>query len=117
MAEAHGLALAQPAQAQAQAVVESRAEVEPLAHSRQLLVALDGGWVKHRDYPEGMEGKVGVVAPGRVPTGRGPGKLTERRPTATFAGVEAIGALTDLEAAKLGVDRADQMIVLGDGAQ
>ena len=108
------LAQAEAARAEAQAVVASRLEVEQVA--RELVIALDGGWVKSREQPGGMESTVGVLATGRVTMGKTRRMLLDRRVVATRAGVEAMGALVSREAARLGVERAEKVAVLGDGA-
>ncbi len=48
-----GVALAQ----QAHGGVGSWAKGEPLWNSRQLMVELDGGWIKRRRNPEGWKAK------------------------------------------------------------
>jgi len=91
--------------------------------SKLLLVGLDGGWIPSRDTPGGMEGKVGVVATDPLPIGkRREGKaerhrLSTRRYVASFAGSKEIGMLAYSAASKLGAERAEQQVVLGDGAE
>lgn len=116
VAESEGKAQAEQTREVALSVIESRAGVEPLTESRQLLVELDGCWVKSRDNPEGMECKVGVVASGKEQTGKERFKLTDRRYAATFLGVEVFGPLVYVEAAELGIEGAEEVVVLGDGA-
>jgi hypothetical protein len=82
----------------------------------RLLVGLDGGWVASRDQPGGMEGKVGVLATGWTPCGRGRHRLVPRRYVATFGASERLGELAYAAAASLGGERAAQQAVLGDGA-
>ena len=57
-----------------------------------------------------------VRATGRLTTSPTRGKLITRRLVATVAGVEAIGALADREAARMGGEQAERVVVLEDRA-
>lgn len=107
IAHTTGLAQAEAARAEAEAVVARRLEVDVEQMARELALALDGGWVKRREQPSGMEGTGGVLATGRVATGKPCRTLLDRRVVATVAGVEEIGALAYREAAWLAVKRAE----------
>jgi hypothetical protein len=70
VAAAAGQAAAETATQEATAVVTGERLVEPPAVPGQGLLALDGGYVQSHDNPEGMEGKVAVIASGRERVGR-----------------------------------------------
>ena len=82
----------------------------------ELLLALDGGWVHSRDNPGGMEGKVAVIATGRVRCGRHRWRLTGRRYVARFQPREPFGAQVYQAAAAQGIAQARKVVLLGDGA-
>ncbi len=89
----------------------------PAPPPEELLVALDGGWVRSRDNPGGMEGKVAVIATGRTRCGRHRWRLIGRRYVARFQPSEPFGAQVYQAAAEAGVAQARQVVVLGDGAE
>ena len=64
-----------------------------------------------------MECEVGMVASDKEQTGKGRFQLTDRRYAASFGGVEVFGPLVYVEAARLGVEAAERIVVLGDGAE
>lgn len=83
----------------------------------QVLLELDGGWVRSRDNPGGMEGKVAVMATGRQQVGRDRWRLTGRRYVARFQPSEPFGVQVFAAAVEQGVAQTDQVVVLGDGAE
>jgi hypothetical protein len=90
--------------------------VEPPAVPGQGLLALDGGYVQSHDNPEGMEGKVAVIASGRERVGRDRWRLTGRHYVASFGSAATFGPLVYQVAAESGVAQAESLVVLGDGA-
>jgi hypothetical protein len=82
----------------------------------RLLVGLDGGWLACRDQPNGMEGKVGVVATGVTAIGLDRQALVPRRYVATFDAAAVLGNLTYAAAETLGGTQRPTQIVGGDGA-
>ena len=104
--------LAKEAQAVLEAPVMDKGEEDP----QGLNVVVDGDWVKSRDNPEGMEGKVGVVYTGVAKVGKHRRKLVNRRYAVTFNGSDLLGKLVYAEASKLGVEQARRLRLLGDGA-
>jgi hypothetical protein len=82
----------------------------------QGLLALDGGYVQSHDNPEGMEGKVAVIASGRERVGRDRWRLTGRHYMASFGSAATFGPLVYQVAAESGVAQAESLVVLGDGA-
>jgi hypothetical protein len=82
---------------------------------------MDGGWIPSRDQAGGMEGKVAVVATGRIRIGQhadGSARhvLWPRRYVATFGTSTQLGRLTYWAATQIDGDRAIIQLVLGDGA-
>lgn len=86
------------------------------APPEQVLLALDGGWVRSRDNPGGMEGKVAVIATGHDQISPQRRRLTGRRYVARFQPADAFGAQVFAAAAEQGVAQTGQVVVLGDGA-
>ncbi len=88
----------------------------PSASPASVEVLLDGGWVRSWDNAHGMEIKVGVVHTGSEQCGTTRTRLTNRRYTATAAGVVPFG--THVTAAIERVDgfAATDQTLLGDGA-
>lgn len=94
--------------------------LEPPSHRRgpeEVNVAVDGGWVRSRDNPKGMEGKVGVVYQGSEKVGEHRRVLRERRYVATFGSSDVAGRLIYAEARRAGVECASRKSVIGDGAR
>jgi hypothetical protein len=81
-----------------------------------VVLALDGGWVRSRDNASGMEGKVAVIATGGEQIGRDRRRLTGRRYVARFQPVEPFGVQVFQAAVEAGIVQAGQAVVLGDGA-
>jgi len=102
IAHSTGLVQVVAARAEVQRVVASRQAVNVEQVARGLTIALDGRWVKSREQPGGMECTVGVLATGRVMTGKTRRLLLDRRVVVTLARVEAIGAEEYREAERLG---------------
>lgn len=80
-------------------------------------VALDGGWVRSRDNPKGMEGKVGVVHHGSEKVGKHRRVLRGRQYVATFRSSKVAGRLIYAKARRQGVEYALRKSVIGDGAR
>lgn len=100
----------------AEQVVEGKI-AEPDKSCGRMYVALDGGWAQGRAQRQWHEAKLGGGYPDRrvrVSTDR---KLVlGRRNVGTFGPSEALGELVYAEAFAQGVERAGQVVVLGDGA-
>jgi hypothetical protein len=74
--------------------------------------------VPRREQAGGMEGKVGVVAPGMVPVGKhGRHRRTPRRSVAPFGTSEQVGQWAGAAAVPLDGYAARDPLVLGDGAE
>lgn len=118
VSEREGTAHGQQQAAEAEALYSGQMPL-PVAEPppAQLLLALDGGWVRSRDNPGGMEGKVAVMATGREPIGCTRRQLTGRRYVARFQPSEAFGVQVFAAAAEQGVAQTDQVVVVGDGAE
>lgn len=80
-----------------------------------LYIEADGAWINSREQLE-MEGKVGLVHQGPEKVGRERMQLREATYVTTFQGSDRLGRELYLEAERQGVDRAAQVIFLGDGA-
>ena len=80
-------------------------------------VAIDGGWARSRDNPNGMEGKVGVVYVDSEKVGEHRRSLSGRRYAATFGPSERAGRLIYAQARRQGIDHAAKQSVIGDGAR
>ena len=80
-------------------------------------VAIDGGWARSRDNPNGMEGKVGVVYVASEKVGEHRRSLSGRRYAATFGPSERAGRLIYAQARRQGIDHATKQSVIGDGAR
>jgi hypothetical protein len=112
-----GEALAAQHQAEAQAACQppARAPARVVGPAR-LEVVVDGGWVRSRDNPEGMEIKVGVVHTGSAVCGRTRTRLPARRYAATAYGVPRFGPLLTAALDHLHGYEAPDPTWLGDGA-
>jgi hypothetical protein len=115
--EGLGTQQAQRLAAVAEAVVTGQVELPAVPPRDDGVVVLDGGYVVSRDTPEGMEGKVAVLATGREVVGRERRRLTDRRYVATFASAQELGPRVYQTAAALGIAAAPKLVVLGDGAE
>ena len=87
--------------------VEPSAVVDgPQRVPQMVNVAIDGGWVRSRDNPNGMEGKVGVVYVASEKVGEHRRSLSGRRYAATFGPSERAGRLIYAQARRQGIDHA-----------
>jgi hypothetical protein len=86
-------------------------------HPTQLVVELDGAWVRSHDNGAGMEAKVGVVHAGSERIGRTRTRLRERRYAATCHGVGALGPLVTAAVTARNGYEAPEQTLLGDGAE
>jgi transposase-like protein len=82
----------------------------------QVVLELDGAWVRSHDNAEGMEAKVGVVHAGSERVGRTRTRLRERRYAATCRGVAALGPLVTAAVEQRNGYEAREQTLLGDGA-
>jgi hypothetical protein len=105
-----GQAAAETATQEATAVVTGERLVEPPAVPGQGLLALDGGYVQSHGNPEGMEGKVAVIASGRERVGRDRWRLTGRHYAASFGSAATFGPLVYQVAAESGVAQAESLV-------
>ncbi|GAB4444414.1 MAG: hypothetical protein Kow00120_14080 [Anaerolineae bacterium] len=80
-----------------------------------LYIEADGAWVNSREQLE-MEGKVGLVHQGPKRVGRNRMQLQAATYVVSFAGSARLGEELYLEADRQGLERADTVVVLGDGA-
>jgi hypothetical protein len=80
-----------------------------------LYIEADGAWINSRSGLH-TEGKVGVVHQGSDPVGHNRKQLRSAIFCVTFQGSERLGEELYLEADRQGLERAGQVIVLGDGA-
>lgn len=118
VSERQGTALGQQQADEAEALYAGTVPLPVVAPSpAQVVLALDGGWVRSRDNPGGMEGKVAVMATGRQQVGRHRWRLRGRRYVARFQASEPFGVQVFAAAAEQGAAQADQVVVLGDGAE
>jgi len=117
VANAEGERVAKELEAEAQTVLETPVFDEGEEDARGLNVVLDGGWVRSRDNPEGMEAKIGVVYSGVERIGKDRRQRVNRRDAATFQGSELLGKLVYAQASQLGVERVGRLRLLGDGAR
>lgn len=90
---------------------------QPDRAPKRLYVALDGGYARGRERGQWYEGKLGTVYPDRrVTVSRGRRRVLGRRSVGTFESSQRLGELVYAEAFAQGVEAADQVVVLGDGA-
>ncbi|MFQ6117636.1 MAG: ISKra4 family transposase, partial [Candidatus Bipolaricaulia bacterium] len=81
-------------------------------------VQWDGCWVSSRERKGGMEGKVAVLWWDRDRLKKGKrGMILEKRHVAGFCGSEELGKRTYATAYQMGVEQADEVVVMGDGAK
>lgn len=109
------------------AIAQRDAEVEaawqtPLPVGQQpagpdiLYIEADGAWVNSRERLK-MEGKVGLVHQGPQKVGRKRKRLRSAVYVTTFQGSERLGEELYLEADRQGLERANRVIFLSDGAK
>ena len=90
---------------------------EPAARPERLYVALDGGYARGRARRQWYEAKLGAVNPERrVQVSAHRRQVLGRRNVGTFGSAEQLGELVYAQAFAQGVERARQVVVLGDGA-
>lgn len=85
------------------------------AGPKVLYIEADGGWINSREQLA-MEGKVGIVHQGPEKVGRSRMRLREGVYVSTFQGSARLGEELYLEADRQGLDQAELVILLGDGA-
>lgn len=83
---------------------------------RVLFVQVDGTGVRNRATRTSMERKVGVVFSERARVERNRIELVDRRAVASLEPAEAFGELLSLEAVRHGVEQAEQVVFVSDGA-
>lgn len=109
------------------AIEQRQVEIEtlyrsPMPDGRQpdgpdvLYIEMDGAWINSRSGLR-AEGKVGLVHQGPRPVGKDRAALHEVTYCVTFQGSERLGEELYLEADRQGLEQAERVIVLGDGAQ
>lgn len=113
--------------AEAEGVEEERVEAVWEGHSEapdpeevpggRFYVQWDGCWVSSREQKRGMEGKVAVLwwDQHRLKNGKR-GIILEKRYVSGFCGSEEFGKRTYAMAYQMGVEGADEVVVMGDGA-
>jgi hypothetical protein len=90
---------------------------EPAARPERLYVALDGGYARGRARRQWYEAKLGAVYPERrVQVSAHRRQVLGRCNVGTFGSGERLGELVYAQAFAQGVERARQVVVLGDGA-
>ena len=90
---------------------------EPAASPERLYVALDGGYARGRARRQWYEAKLGAVYPDRrVQVSAHRRQVLGRYNVGTFGSAEQLGELVYAQAFAQGVERARQVVVLGDGA-
>lgn len=102
------------------AVAEAWAAPEPIGRQptgpEVLYIEGDGAWVNSRGQAH-MEGKVGLVHQGPERIGRQRMRLREAVYVTTFQGFERLGEELYVEADRQGLERAELVIFLSDGAK
>jgi len=103
------------------AVWEGSSEVEPRREGKvpggRFYVQWDGCWLSCREQKGGLEGKVAVLWWDRDRLKKGKrGVILEKRYVSGFCGSEELGKRTYALAYQLGVEQADEVVVMGDGA-
>jgi hypothetical protein len=81
-----------------------------------LYIEADGAWINSRERLH-VEGKVGLVHQGPEKVGKDRNRLCSATYVVTFQGSERLGKELYLEADRQGLERAKQVVVLGDGAK
>ena len=103
---------------EADGALERHVEPSAVVDGPQMVnVAIDGGWARSRDNPNGMEGKVGVVYVASEKVGEHRRSLSGRRYAATFGSSERAGRLIYAQARRQGIDHAAKQSVIGDGTR
>jgi len=87
----------------------------PPAGPAVLYIEADGSWVNSRERLT-MEGKVGLVHQGPERVGENRMRLREATYVTTFQGSDRLGQELYLEAERQGLEHAELVILLGDGA-
>lgn len=87
----------------------------PPAGPPVLYIEADGSWVNSRERLT-MEGKVGLVHQGPERIGKNRMRLREATYVTTFQGSDRLGQELYLEAERQGLEQAETVILLGDGA-
>lgn len=117
-AVAEGEALRGQQRRHAEAVVNGEVTESKGARPKTVYVTVDGGYVRGRGKRQWHEGKLGSVVTQRaVRVSKDRHRLLGRRNVGTFQGASALGELAYAAAFEAGVQRAEQVVVLGDGAQ
>lgn len=80
-----------------------------------LYIEADGSWINSRERLT-MEGKVGLVHQGPARVGKNRMQLREATYVVSFQGSDRLGQELYLEAERQGLDQAETVILLGDGA-
>jgi hypothetical protein len=80
-----------------------------------LYIEADGAWINSRERLK-VEGKVGLVHQGPEPVGAERMRLRQATYVVTFAGSDRLGKELYLEADAQGLEQAQRVILLGDGA-
>lgn len=88
---------------------------QPSAGPAVLYIAADGSWVNSRERLA-MEGKVGLVHQGPEQIGQNRMRLREATYVTTFQGSDRLGQELYLEAERQGLEQAETVVLLGDGA-
>lgn len=114
--EEGGRLLAQDAAAREAVFAQGQEAPQATAQPRQLVIQLDGTGVRNRATRSPMESKVAVLFTGAVPVGRRRRALRGRRIVASFETAERFGESVWLEAVRQGVEQAERVVVMGDGA-
>ncbi len=114
--EEGGHLLAQEAAAREAVFEHGQAPPAGAVGPSQLIIQLDGTGVRNRATRSAMETKVAVLYTGVGPVGRRRRALRGRRLVASFESAERFGESVWLEAVRQGVEQADRVVVMGDGA-
>jgi len=108
--------LAQDAQARQAVFEHGQPPPPPEREPRVLFIEVDGTGVKNRATRTSMEAKVGVVFSERARVSRHRVELVGKRCVASLEPAEAFGELLWLAAVRHGVEQAEQVVFISDGA-
>lgn len=119
----HGLAreegerlLAQDAEKRRAVFEDRQPPPRAVQRPRVLFIQVDGTGVRNRATQTSMESKVGVVFSQRAQVARNRIELVDKRCVASFEPAEAFGEALGLEAVRQGVEEAERVVFVSDGA-
>lgn len=108
--------LAQDAQARQAVFEHGQPPPPPARQPRQLFIQVDGTGVRNRATRTSMETKIGVIFSERARVARNRIELVDKRALASLEPAEAFGESLWLEAVRHGVEQAEQVVFVSDGA-